>query len=103
MLKCVHRIDLPLAGSFSDMIVIARSHEVDRHDSASLLILTNPGQLQFYDNSCLVTLKSEPDKRHSALSVEYPATIPTIEPVMTVGKLYSLVSRSNSSRVLAEV
>ncbi|XP_071929907.1 uncharacterized protein [Coffea arabica] len=101
-LTCVHRVDLPLNGSFSDMIVIARSHEMEKTDSASLLVLTNPGQLHFYDDSCLSTLRFEPDKKHSVLAVEYPATIPTIEPIMTVGKLYSVVAKANSSRVLAE-
>lgn len=101
-LTCAHRVDLPLNGSFSDMIVIARSHEMEKTDSASLLVLTNPGQLHFYDSSCLSMLKFEPDKKRSILAVEYPATIPTIEPIMTVGKLYSVVARADSSRVLAE-
>ncbi|KAL3523990.1 hypothetical protein ACH5RR_016824 [Cinchona calisaya] len=99
MLKCVHRIDLPLSGSFSDMIVIARPYEVEKNDNASLLVLTNPGQLHFYDSSCLSVLKSEPEKKHFALAVEYPATVPTIEPIMTVGKLFSVAT--NFSRVLA--
>ncbi|CAI9091731.1 OLC1v1026834C2 [Oldenlandia corymbosa var. corymbosa] len=100
MLKCVHRIDLPLHGSFSDMTLIASTGEVERNNGLSLLVLTNPGQLHFYDYSCLSTLKSEPEKKHSDVAVEYPAVVPIIEPRLTVGNLYSVYS--NYSRILAK-
>lgn len=88
MLKCVHRVDLPLNGSFSDMIVMPSSNEMRDNETASLLVLTTPGQLHFYGNDCLSILKSEPEKRRSDLAIQYPATVPTVEPHMTVGKLY---------------
>lgn len=86
MLKCLHRVDLPLNGSFSDMIVMP--NEMGDNETASLLVLTTPGQLLFYSNDCLSILKSEPEKRHSDLAIQYPATVPTVEPRMTVGKLF---------------
>lgn len=101
MLKCVHRVDLPLNGSFSDMIVLPSSSEMGDNETASLLVLTTPGQLQFYSNDCLSILKSEPEKRHSDLGIQYPATVPTVEPRMTVGKLYLVTTVG--SRTLLEV
>lgn len=103
MVKCVHRFDLPLNGSFADMIVIPSFYEAVNNETASLLVLTTPGQLYFYSNDCLSLLKSEPEKKHSVLAVQYPATIPTVEPRMTVGKLYSATTMSNCLRILPEV
>ncbi|KAI5670481.1 hypothetical protein M9H77_10845 [Catharanthus roseus] len=102
MVKCVHRFDLPLNGSFADMIVIPSFYEAVNNETASLLVLTTPGQLYFYSNDCLSLLKSEPEKKHSVLAVQYPATIPTVEPRMTVGKLYSATTMSNCLRILPE-
>lgn len=102
MLKCVHRVDLPLNGSFSDMIVMPSSNEMGDNETASLLVLTTPGQLHFYSNDRLSILKSEPEKRHSDLAIQYPATVPTVEPRMTVGKLY-LVPTVGSRTLLETV
>lgn len=101
-LKCVSRLDLPLSGSFADMIVM-RTHDLEQKGAASLLILTNPGQLLFYDNACLSSLMSEPDKKHSVFAVQYPATVPTIEPYLTVAKLHSLGRSSEKFVALGEM
>ncbi|GAA0140731.1 membrane trafficking regulatory protein [Lithospermum erythrorhizon] len=97
-LKCICRVDLPLSGSFADMTLLQNAHEADRKENTSLFILTNPGQLQFYDTDCLSGLRTEPEKQHSLHGLQYPAVVPAIEPCMTVGKLFSLHEKVKFSR-----
>lgn len=89
-LKSLWRLDLPLSGSFADMTLLENAHEAGRKENTSVFILTNPGQLHFYDTDFLSALRAEPEKRHSLHALQYPAVVPTIEPCMTVGKLFSL-------------
>ncbi|KAH7854128.1 hypothetical protein Vadar_010404 [Vaccinium darrowii] len=86
-LKCVGRIDLTLNGSFADMILVPNAIATEGYGISSLFVLSNPGQLHFYDDSCLSALMSQPEKKHSVPAVQYPEVIPTVEPYMTVGKL----------------
>ncbi|XP_057989734.1 uncharacterized protein LOC110657239 isoform X2 [Hevea brasiliensis] len=82
--KCNGRIDLTLNGSFADMGSLL-SDGVSKTGGA--FILTNPGQLHFYDDACLASLLSQQQKQNSVSSMEYPTVIPVIEPGMTVAKL----------------
>ncbi|KAG5558001.1 hypothetical protein RHGRI_008044 [Rhododendron griersonianum] len=86
-LKCVGRVDLTLNGSFADMILVPNATATEGYGISSLFVLSNPGQLHFYDDSCLSSLMSQPEKKHSVPAVQYPEVIPTVEPYMTVGKL----------------
>lgn len=86
-LKCVGRVDLALNGSFADMILVPNATAMEGYGISSLFVLSNPGQLHFYDDSCLSTLMSQPEKKHSVPALQYPELIPTVEPYMTVAKL----------------
>ncbi|KAG2310138.1 hypothetical protein Bca52824_021695 [Brassica carinata] len=59
-LKCVGRVDLTLSGSFADMVLspIASS----RQSGVFLFLLTNPGQLQAYDDTSLASMMSQKEK-----------------------------------------
>ncbi|XP_037497973.1 uncharacterized protein LOC105648813, partial [Jatropha curcas] len=83
-IECIGRIDLTLNGSFADMVLLP-SDGVSK--TKGTLILTNPGQLHFYDGACLASLMSQQQKQNSVSSVQYPVIIPIAEPYMTVGKL----------------
>ncbi|OAY38396.1 uncharacterized protein LOC110624780 isoform X2 [Manihot esculenta] len=83
-LKCIGRIDLTLNGSFADLALL-QNDGISKTRGA--FILTNPGQLHFYDDACFASLMSQQQKQNSVSSLEYPAVIPVLEPCMTVGKL----------------
>ncbi|KZV34948.1 hypothetical protein F511_04922 [Dorcoceras hygrometricum] len=84
-LKCVERVDLTLHGSFADVIITPKAHEPDNYSSTSIFILTNPGQLLFYDFTSLSIFK--PGSGRNVHGVQYHPVIPTVEPHMTVGRL----------------
>lgn len=102
-LKCVGRVDLTLNGSFADMILVSNGSATERSDISSLFVLSNPGQLHFYDDSCLAALMSHPEKKYSVPAIPYPGVIPTVEPYMTVGKLKLVQTEGSFSRALSEV
>lgn len=102
-LKCVDRVDLALHGSFADVIALSDPYEADINDSTSLFLLTNPGQLHFYDYPSLSTFKSGLEKNQSVHAVQYHSIIPTVEPCMTVGKLFLINSEAIFSRTVSEV
>ncbi|XAR65951.1 hypothetical protein NMG60_11011970 [Bertholletia excelsa] len=102
-LKCIGRIDLPLNGSFADMILVTNPGATEKCNTSSLFVLSNPAQLHFYDDSCLSVLESQPEKKHSISAVQYPEIIPTLEPYMTVGKLKLVQMDGSLLRNLSEI
>lgn len=102
-LRCVGRVDLTLAGSFADMILSPNAGAISSNSNASVLVLTNPGRLHFFDHASLSALSSESERKVSISSVEYPVVIPTTDPIMTVAKLSILTTGENSSKALVEV
>ncbi|KAL3650281.1 hypothetical protein CASFOL_006684 [Castilleja foliolosa] len=102
-LKCVERVDLALHGSFADVITLSNSYKTDNNNNAtSLFVLTNPGQLHLYQYTSLSILKSETRNNQSMNALQYQSVIPTVEPYMTVGKLYTMSSETNAFRALSE-
>ncbi|KAJ9553391.1 hypothetical protein OSB04_017436 [Centaurea solstitialis] len=85
-LKCIKRSDLTLNGPYGDIALVPGAAE---NSYATLFVLTNPGQLHVYDDDCLSKLISAPEK-HAVNAVQYPVTLPTAEPNMTVTKLCSV-------------
>ncbi|XP_042032977.1 uncharacterized protein LOC121779672 isoform X3 [Salvia splendens] len=94
-LKCIDRVDLTLHGSFADLLVISNSYKADHSSGTSFFVLTSPGQLHFYEYASLSMLKSERGKNHCKEASQYNSLIPTVEPYMTVGKLYMMGSEGN--------
>lgn len=88
-LRCTGRVDLTLAGSFVDMILLP-SVGAGGSRSADLLLLTNPGQLHFYDDSYLSTLMSQHERKPSVSALEFPTVIPLRNPLLTSARLYKL-------------
>ncbi|XP_059302303.1 uncharacterized protein LOC132054273 isoform X2 [Lycium ferocissimum] len=101
-LKCVGRVDLGLERSFADAIVVSNANETGINDASSLFVLSNPGQLYFYDKTSLSALESNPEKKHADVAVKYPTVVPTLEPRITVANLYPVDRKWNSSRTPSE-
>ncbi|XP_065869531.1 uncharacterized protein [Euphorbia lathyris] len=99
-LKSTGRIDLTLNGSFADMVVLS-SHCGSNTKGA--LVLTNPGQLHFYDDACFASLMSEQHKQQNFVSsMQYPMLIPVVEPYMIVGKLGLVHKDGKFSKALSK-
>ncbi|GER54476.1 transducin family protein / WD-40 repeat family protein [Striga asiatica] len=101
-LKCIERVDLALHGSFADVITISNPYKMDNDHMMSLFVLTNPGQLHFYQYSSLSILKSDRGINRSVHALQYYSVIPTAEPYMTLGKLYTMHTKGNILRALLE-
>ncbi|KAG8390116.1 hypothetical protein BUALT_Bualt01G0050100 [Buddleja alternifolia] len=101
-LKCLERVDLTLHGSFADVIILANAYKADNSNATSLFVLTNPGQLHFYDYASLSIFKSGGGKNHVVHEFPYHSVIPTAEPYVTVGKLYLIGSERKFLSALAE-
>lgn len=95
-------MDLTLNGSFSDVVLLP-SAGVEHRKEDFLFMLTNPGQLQVYDNASLSAVMSQQSRKTSAPAVQYPMVIPTVEPNMTVAKLGLVFRDGEFSRELPEV
>ncbi|KAK9289677.1 hypothetical protein L1049_007835 [Liquidambar formosana] len=100
-LRCVGRADLTLNGSFADMILLPIAGATAKSHDVALFVLTNPGQLHFYDDASLSVLISQKEKKPSISALGFPTVIPTADPYMTVAKL-SLLD-GNSSKSLSEM
>lgn len=100
-LKCIGRVDLTLDG-FADMILLPSTPSMEGR-GMSLVILTNPGKLHFYDDTCLSDLISKKETKASAATMQYPMLIPTLDPYMTVAKLGLVYRNGKFSRVLSEI
>lgn len=57
--RCMSRTDLKLDGSFADMILIPDTGVPDKSRTSALFILTNPGQLNFYDGAIYFLCKTQ--------------------------------------------
>ncbi|KAK3229164.1 hypothetical protein Dsin_001045 [Dipteronia sinensis] len=100
-LKCVGRVDLTLSGSFADMVLLPSLGGMESCGTL-LFVLSNPGQLDVYDDAFLSSLMSRKEKGTSASSLQYPMVISTIEPYMTVGKLGLVYRDGKFSRDLSK-
>ncbi|CAH2073997.1 unnamed protein product [Thlaspi arvense] len=100
-LKCVGRVDLTLSGSFADMVLspIASS----RQSGMFLFLLTNPGQLQAYDDTSLASLMSQKENNISVSPLPYPMVVPTMDPHMTVAMFTALNVNDKTSLTLSEI
>ena len=91
-------MDLKLDGSFADMILIPDTGVPDKIRTSALFILTNPGQLNFYDGGALFSARKSEEVQPEAR--KFPVVIPTIDPNITVTDLYSLTGTEHSSTSL---
>ncbi|PQQ01050.1 uncharacterized protein Pyn_18909 [Prunus yedoensis var. nudiflora] len=71
-LRCVGRTDLTLTGSFADMILLPSSGTTGGNHKADVFVLTNPGQLHFYDEASLSALVSQKERNPSISGLEFP-------------------------------
>ncbi|KAF8396949.1 hypothetical protein HHK36_018585 [Tetracentron sinense] len=101
-LRCVSRAELTLNGSFADMILVPTAGAVENNHTAALFVLTNPGQVQIYDDASLSALTSQQEKKPSVHAVQFPLVIPTVDPYMTVAKLSLVPAGGKSSKALSE-
>ncbi|KAJ1292534.1 hypothetical protein BS78_02G398800 [Paspalum vaginatum] len=88
--RCTSRIDLKVDGSFADMILIPDSGVPDKSRTSALFILTNPGQLSFYDGGSLFSVQNTKEGNVLPEAQKFPVAVPTIDPTITVTKLCSL-------------
>jgi syntaxin-binding protein 5 len=100
-MKCIGRVDLTLNG-FADMVLLPSTGAMEGR-GMSLVVLTNPGKLEIYDDTCLSDLISTKGTKSSAATVQYPMLIPTLDPCMTVAKLGLVYRNWKFSKVLSEV
>ncbi|KAK7385768.1 hypothetical protein VNO78_31621 [Psophocarpus tetragonolobus] len=85
-LNCTSCIDVTLRGSFADMALLSSDCHTEG-PSNMLFVLTNPGQLEVYENDCLSSMMSQKEKNTSIPTIQYPILIPTLEPHMTTARL----------------
>ncbi|CAM0907463.1 unnamed protein product [Alopecurus aequalis] len=98
--RCASRVDLKLDGSFADMILIPDTGVPDKIRTSALFILTNPGQLNFYDGSVLFSARKSEEVYAQPDTRKFPVAVPTIDPNITVTALYSLVGTEHPSTSL---
>ncbi|XP_062002443.1 uncharacterized protein LOC133720246 [Rosa rugosa] len=102
-LRCVGRTDLTLTGSFADMILLPNSATIAGNHRADAFVLTNPGQLHFYDETSLSALISQQEKKPSVSALEFPVVIPTTNPTMTAARLIRTATGENSLKSPSEL
>ncbi|PIA32290.1 hypothetical protein AQUCO_04500116v1 [Aquilegia coerulea] len=102
-LRCVGRVDLTLAGSFADMILIPKAGSVENDVSGDLFVLTNPGNLHVYRDANLSTLASDSENASSLPAIPFPVVIPMTDPVLTASKLSVISKGENSPKALLEI
>ncbi|KAF0908598.1 hypothetical protein E2562_026646 [Oryza meyeriana var. granulata] len=95
--RCTSRMDLKLDGSFADMILISDSGIPYKSQTSALFILTNPGQLNFYDGGALFSMPKSEEGIAQLEAQKFPVTVPTTDPNITVTNLYSLNGRESQS------
>jgi syntaxin-binding protein 5 len=92
--RCMSQMDLKLDGSFADMILIPDTGVPDKNRTAALFILTNPGQLNFYDGGSLFSMHNTKEENSVPEAQKFPVTVSTIDPNITVTDLCSLTGRN---------
>ncbi|CAL1387536.1 unnamed protein product [Linum trigynum] len=105
-LKCAGHMDLiTLTGSFADMIVLPNggSSAMDNQHKAALTVLTSPGQLHRFDGASLSSLLSHQDRKAMAISLVFPAIVPTVGPPMTAARFIALPMHTNSLKLSSGV
>ncbi|CAM0151615.1 unnamed protein product [Urochloa decumbens] len=95
--RCMSRMDLKLDGSFADMILIPDTGVPDKSRTSALFILTNPGQLNFYDGGSLFSAQSTKEGNALPEAQKFPVAVPTIDPNITVTNLCPLTERELSN------
>ncbi|VAH41675.1 unnamed protein product [Triticum turgidum subsp. durum] len=95
--RCASRVDLKLDGSFADMILIPDTGVPDKIRTSALFILTNPGQLNFYDGGALFSARKSEEEYAQPEAQKFPVVVPTIDPSITVTNMYSLNGRKHPS------
>ncbi|CAL5060886.1 unnamed protein product [Urochloa decumbens] len=95
--RCMSRMDLKLDGSFADMILIPDTGVPDKSRTSALFILTNPGQLNFYDGGSLFSAESTKEGNALPEAQKFPVAVPTIDPNITVTNLCPLTVRELSN------
>ncbi|KQK14486.1 uncharacterized protein LOC100837017 isoform X4 [Brachypodium distachyon] len=91
--RCTSRMDLKLDGSFADMILIPDTGVPDKIRTSALFILTNPGQLNFYDGGALFSARKSEEGYAGPEAQKFPVAVPTIDPTITITDLYSLTGK----------
>ncbi|KAL6896687.1 hypothetical protein ACP4OV_007259 [Aristida adscensionis] len=91
--RCMSRMDLKLDGSFADMILIPDTGVPDKSRTSALFILTNPGQLNFYDGRSLFLVQNTKEGNALPEAQKFPVAVPTIDPNITVTSLCSLTRK----------
>ncbi|KAK8913543.1 hypothetical protein KSP39_PZI023707 [Platanthera zijinensis] len=100
-LRCISDAELNLDGSFADMILVPSVGPANNHSTAALFVLTNPGQINVYDDATLSLLKS-PEGEVRVSAEKFPVVIRTIDPHITVTKLCLLPMGQGSSKALSK-
>lgn len=80
--RCTGRTDLTLTGSFADMILVPSAGTTGNNTNASLFVLSNPGRIHIYSSDL------QPTKDVPVPALSFPATIPTVDPLMTVAEIF---------------
>uniref|UniRef100_A0A6N2KRJ9 V-SNARE coiled-coil homology domain-containing protein n=1 Tax=Salix viminalis TaxID=40686 RepID=A0A6N2KRJ9_SALVM len=101
--RCVGRMDITLAGSFADMILLPSSGPTEGNPKAAVSVLANPGQLHIFDDASLSSLPSRQKHKATVLTMGFPMVVPTVDPHITVAKLITLPLGGNSSKILSEI
>lgn len=101
--RYVGRMDITLAGSFADMILLPSSGPTEGNPKAAVSVLANPGQLHLFDDASLSALPSRQKHKASVLTMGFPMVVPTVDPPITVAKFITLPSGGNSSKMFSEI
>ncbi|XP_073016310.1 uncharacterized protein [Primulina eburnea] len=101
VLRCIGRVDLTLAGSFADMIIIPSSATTRSKEDTSLFVLSNAGQIHVFESASLSSPSLQRRKELPSSAVKLPVCIQTVDPLMTVADLFYLYgSRKRQSTIV---
>ncbi|KAL8477276.1 hypothetical protein ACS0TY_029533 [Phlomoides rotata] len=92
-LRYISRMDLTLAGSFADMILIPSAGANGSDTNTSLFMLSNPGRIHIHDRESLSSSDSQSRKELSVSTVNFLAIIPIVDHFMTVAEFFHVYGR----------